>query len=290
MEIMINSTLATIDDIHQLLNDTMIAMNHLDIGDIITLNLWRLRYITPIGFTGLLSLLDYLEKKYVVKIKVPYRTNPVNYMERMNFFRVCSDNVKKQFEEQRDMECIYNRTRNNLEDELLEIKIAKSHNEIEDISASIKKIFKNKGLKGNRLSDIQSFITELGNNVVDHTDSSCFIAVKNNDDDDEIEIAVADRGQGIYNSLKNVLKDLSPHEVIKAAITTKASRLNKEDRGKGLMDIKQRAFRWSEASISLRTNNAIYEITKNGVTPVLEGETSFGTFFLIKVHYSIDRL
>jgi anti-sigma regulatory factor (Ser/Thr protein kinase) len=289
MEIKVNSTLATIDDIHQLLNDTSDVMKHLGVGEMLTLNLWRLRFITPIGFTGLLSVFDYLEEKYDVKIKVPFRINPVKYMERMNFFSVCSENVREQFEEQIDMVSIYKRTRRNLEDELLEIKIAKDNHSIEEISAMIKKIFKNKGLKGNRLSDIQSFITELGNNVVDHTDSSCFISVKNNEDENEIEIAVSDRGQGIYNSLKEVLKELSAHEVIKAAVTTNVSRLSEDDRGKGLMDIKQRAFRWNDASISLRTNNTIYEITKDGVTPVLEGETSFGTFFLIKVHYSIDK-
>jgi anti-sigma regulatory factor (Ser/Thr protein kinase) len=290
MEIKINKTLSTIDDIHQLLNETMKVVDQLNSDDVVTLNMERLRYITPIGFTGLLSVLDYLEDHFEVYIIVPINISPIGYMERMNFFKVCSVNVKKQFEEQKDMEAIYNRNRNNLEDELLEIRIAKTHPQIAEISTLIKRIFKNKGLKGNRLSDIQSFITELGNNVVDHTKSSCFIAVKNNDDENEIEIAVSDRGEGIYNSLKEFLTGNSPHDIVKAAITTKASRLSEEDRGKGLMDIKQRAFRWSEASVSLRTNNAVYEITKDGVNPTIEGKTSFGTFFSIKVKYSIDRI
>jgi anti-sigma regulatory factor (Ser/Thr protein kinase) len=283
MEIKINCTLSTIEDINQLLNETMIVIDYLSSADVVTLNMQRLRYITPIGFTGLLSVLNYLEDRFDVCIKAPFSSNPIKYMERMNFFKVCSKNVKEQFEEQKDMEAIYKRNRNNLEDELLEIRVAKSHLQIEKISALIKTIFKNKGLKGNRLSDIQSFITELGNNVIDHTDSCCFISVKNNEDESEIEIAIADRGEGIYTSLKDVLDTQHPHEIIKAAITTKASRLSDEDRGKGLMDIKLRAFRWSEAEVSLRTHSAVYEITKDGVNPVIEGKTSFGTFFLIKV-------
>jgi anti-sigma regulatory factor (Ser/Thr protein kinase) len=290
MEIKINRTLSTIADIHQLLNESMKIVDLINSNDVVTLNMRRLRYITPIGFTGLLSVFDYLEDRFEVCIITPFNINPIKYMERMNFFEVCSENVKEQFEEQNDMEAIYNRNRNNLEDELLEIRVAKTHSQVVEISTLIKRIFKNKGLQGNRLSDIQSFITELGNNVIDHTNSSCFIAVKNNEDENEIEIAVADRGEGIYNSLKEVLFENSPHNIVKAAITTKASRLSNEDRGKGLMDIKQRAFRWSEASVALRTNNAIYEITKDGVNPILEGKTSFGTFFSIKVNYSIDRI
>jgi len=286
MEIKINRTLSTIEDIHQLLDETMKVVKLLNSDDVVTVNMQRLRYITPVGLTGFLSVLDYLEDRLEVGIIAPIDINPIKYMERMNFFKVCSENVKEQFEEQKDMAFIYNRNRNNLVDELLEIRVAKTHQQIVEISTLIKGIFKNKGLKGNRLSDIQSFITELGNNVIDHTKSSCFIAVKNNEDENEIEIAVADRGEGIYNSLKDVLTVQSPHEIVEAAITTKASRLSDEDRGKGLMDIKQRAFRWSEASVSLRTNNAIYEITKCGVNPILEGKNSFGTFFWIKVNYS----
>ncbi len=282
MEINVGSKLSTIENIHQLLNETMEVID-LNSESVITLNMEYLSYITPIGFTGLLSVLNYLEDRFDVIIKTPYNNKPIQYMERMNFFKVCSENVKKQFEKQKDMEAIYKRNRRNLEDELLEIRVAETHSQIEEISALIKRIFKNKGLKGNRRSDIQAFITELGNNVIDHTDSSCYIAVKNNDEEKEIEIAVADRGQGIYNSLKDVLNLQSPHDIVKAAITTKASRLTDEDRGKGLMDIKQRAFNWSESSVTLRTNNAIYEITKDGVTPKTEGKISFGTFFLIKV-------
>lgn len=279
MEIKLHSTLSTIDDIHHLLNEAMKLVDSLSFEDVVTINMRNVKYITPIGFTGLLSVLNYLENRFGVCVKAPSSINPIKYMERMNFFKVCSDNIKEQFEEQWDMESIYKRNRRNLEEELLEIRVANSHLQIEEISDLIKRIFRNKGLKGNRLSDIQSFITELGNNVIDHTDSCCYIAVKNNEDENEIEIAVADRGQGIYNSLKEVLKGLPPHDIVKSAITTKASRLSEEDRGKGLPDIKQRAFRWSEASVLLRTYNAVYEITENGVAPILEGKTSFGTFF-----------
>jgi hypothetical protein len=89
----------------------------------------------------------------------------------------------------------------------------------------------------------------------------CMLAV--NDDKNEIEIAVADRGQGIYNCLKSALKDLPPHEVVIAAKTINASSLYEEDRGKGRM-------------IRLHVHPAI----------ILEFETEIlGT--MIKIHGSI---
>ena len=49
MEIMINRTLSTIDDIHQLLNKTMEVVDQLNSRAAVTLNMKRLRYITPIA-------------------------------------------------------------------------------------------------------------------------------------------------------------------------------------------------------------------------------------------------
>lgn len=290
MEIIPLSKLSTVYGVHDLLNKTTNAIKVREPGEIININISNLKYITPIGFTGLLSIINYLDKEYELKIKVPLDEKPITYMERMNFLEICGENIKAQFEQQVNMDPIYNRTRYNLDGNLLEIKKAHTHDDIEEINNSIKKILKNKGFKGNRLSDIQTFITELGNNVIDHTSSPCFISIKNNEQENEIEIAVSDTGKGIYKNLKKVLKELSPDEVVRDAIMTTASSLYKDKRGKGLMDVRQRAFRWSdEAQLHLRTNDSVYQITKGSVNPLYRGNQAFGTFFQIKIRYPIDK-
>ena len=290
MEIIPFSKLSNIHGVHDLLNKTTNAIKVLKLGEIITINISNLKYITPIGFTSLLSIIGYLDKDYELKIKVPLDEKPITYMERMNFLEICGENIKTQFEQQVDMDRIYNRTRYNLEGTLLEVKKAYDYDDIEEINESIKKILKNKGIKGNRLSDIQTFITELGNNVIDHTNSPCFISIKNNEQENEIEIAVSDTGDGIYKNLKKVLKGLSPDEVVSDAIMTKASSLYKDERGKGLMDVRQRAFRWSEeAQLYLRTHDSVYQISKGSVDALNKGEQAFGTFFQIKIRYPVDK-
>ncbi|MDG5789771.1 hypothetical protein QA612_20130 [Evansella sp. AB-P1] len=278
--------LSTVDAIHDVLNKLIVVTNNMEPQEPLLIDLSGLRYITPIGYTSLLSIFYFLEGKYEVKIKVPIDERPVKYMERMNFFEVCSQNIKSQFEEQMIMGEIYNRSRSNLKTELLETKKAFNNDDIEDINNSVKMILRSNGLRGPQLSNIQTFITELGNNVIDHTESPCFISIKNNAEEKEMEIAVVDCGIGIYESLKTTLKGKSPDEVVRDAIMTKASRLGKDGRGNGLMDVKRKAFHPSnEVILNLCTNNTVYKITENGVTPISKGTIYFGTFFQLKVTY-----
>ncbi|MDR4888370.1 ATP-binding protein [Fredinandcohnia sp. QZ13] len=276
--------------IQDLLNKTMDVTSTLEPDAKISLDLRGLKYITPIGYTGLLSILEFLEKEYNVKVKVPNDDRPVKYMQRMNFFEVCSKNIKSQFDDQMYMESIYNRNRYNLETELMETKKATNYEDIEEINDSIKKILKNKGFRGARLSNIQTFITELGNNVIDHTETPCFISVKSNNEDREMEIAVTDNGDGIYESLKDTLRGLTTDEVVRAAIMTKASRLEQDDRGNGLLDVKQKAFHPSnEVILDLCTNNTVYRVSKKDVQSLNKGSKSFGTFFQLKIKYPLDN-
>lgn len=278
--------LSSVDAIHDFLNKLIIVTNKIEPGEPIIIDLSGLRFITPIGFTSILSILYYLEGKYDVKIKVPVDDRPVKYMERMNFFKVCSQSIKSQFEEQMIMSTIYNRSRSNLKTELMETKKAFKNDDIEDINGSVKMILRKRGLRGPQLSNIQTFITELGNNVIDHTDSPCFISIKNNAEENEMEIAVADCGIGIYESLKTTLIGKSPDEVVRDAIMTKATRLGKDGRGNGLMDVKRKAFHPSnEVTLNLCTNNTVYKISKNGVTPTSKGSIYFGTFFQVMINY-----
>lgn len=73
--------------IQDLLNKTMDVTSTLEPDAKISLDLRGLKYITPIGYTGLLSILEFLEKEYNVKVKVPNDDRPVKYMQRMNFLR-----------------------------------------------------------------------------------------------------------------------------------------------------------------------------------------------------------
>jgi anti-sigma regulatory factor (Ser/Thr protein kinase) len=290
MEITPLSKLSSVYSIHDFLNKTLVIDEVLNSNEVVSFNLSDLKYITPIGYTSLLSIIDHYEKRFVVKIKAPKDERPIKFMERMNFFEVCSKNIKSQFDDQVDMDSIYKRNRYNLETELMEIKKAQTLDDIENIYDSIKKILRNKGFSGPRLSNIQTFITELGNNVIEHTDSPCFISIKNNDDERKMEIAVSDNGIGIYRSLKNTLIGLSQDMVVKEAIMTKASRSHAEGRGNGLMDVKQKAFHKSnEVSLQLCTNNTVYDVLKDNVVSIFKGPECFGTFFQIKITYPIDK-
>lgn len=130
----------------------------------------------------------------------------------------------------------------------------------------------------------------MGNNVIDHTETPCFISVKSNNEDREMEIAVTDNGDGIYESLKDTLRGLTTDEVVRAAIMTKASRLEQDDRGNGLLDVKQKAFHPSnEVILDLCTNNTVYRVSKKDVQSLNKGSKSFGTFFQLKIKYPLDN-
>ncbi|PEA54955.1 hypothetical protein CON64_09700 [Bacillus pseudomycoides] len=290
----VGERLDSIHDIHCFLNHTqaVIKFGELEIGESLLVDFSLLRHITPLGITCLLSTLEFLDEKY--GLKVCTRDHYViGYMERMDFFKYCPEDVKSGFEKQIDMKSYYGRKRWNNKENLLEVRRAKIEDEVDEINTSVKDILRSKGLKPNRISDIQSFITELGNNVIDHADANCFVSVQYYKSNDTIHISIADSGIGIFESIKDYVPVSNSHEVIKKAIFTKASSKVDEERGKGLIEVKARVFQWSrDAQLYLRTHDSKYQIQENNLELLAEGRKSFGTFYhiVINVKKNVDNM
>ncbi|MDA2392159.1 ATP-binding protein [Bacillus cereus] len=282
----IGERLDSIHDIHRFLNHTqgVIQFGNLDIGKKILVDFTCLQHISPLGITCLLSTLEFLDEKYFLDVQV-YDHGVIGYMERMDFFKYCPEDVKSGFDERIDMEYYYSRNRWDKKKNLLEVRQASIEEEIDEINTSVKEILRSKKLQPNRISDIQSFITELGNNVIDHADANCFVSVQYYKSNETVQISIADAGIGIFESIKDYIDDSESHKVIERAIFTKASSKVDEERGKGLIEVKARAFQWSrDAQLYLRTNDSKYQITEKKLKLLEEGNKSFGTFYHIVIN------
>ncbi|WP_180228543.1 ATP-binding protein [Bacillus wiedmannii] len=243
-----------------------------------------LQHISPLGITSLLSTLEFLDEKYFLDVRVNDH-GVIGYMERMDFFKYCPEDVKSGFDERIDMDYYYSRNRWDKKKNLLEVRQASIEEEIDEINTSVKEILRSKKLQPNRISDIQSFITELGNNVIDHADANCFVSVQYYKSNETVQISIADSGIGIFESIKDYIDDSESHKVIERAIFTKASSKVDEERGKGLIEVRARAFQWSrDAQLYLRTNDSKYQITEKKLKLLEEGNKSFGTFYHIVIN------
>ena len=277
-------SLKTIQEIHEWLNNCADIYNKSESGETILIDLSCLKWISPLGCTALLSSLWRLDKYFYLETIVPMDLAPVTYMERMDFFKLCPEDVKENFEEQLDMENYYRRNRNNKKDVLREIRMLTEYPEIASLYKELFSIMQKQGFDRNRASDIASIVSELGNNAKDHAKAPCFSCVQSYSN--SLQIAICDSGIGIYNSIKSVVKGESSHDVISKAILTRVSRLQKDDpsRGKGLVDVKDRAFDWPKDShFYVRTHNSDYQIKRDKLNLEDLGNYFFGTFFYLKL-------
>ncbi|PDZ96299.1 hypothetical protein CON36_22680 [Bacillus cereus] len=282
----VGERLDSIHDIHSFLNHTqdVIQFGKLDIGENILVDFTLLQHISPLGITCLLSTLEFLDEKYFLDVRVNDH-GVIGYMERMDFFKYCPEDVKFGFDERIDMDYYYSRNRWDKKKNLLEVRQARIEEEIDEINTSVKEILRSKKLQPNRISDIQSFITELGNNVIDHAGANCFVSVQYYKSNETVQISMADSGIGIFESIKDYVDASGSHKVIERAIFTKASSKVDEERGKGLIEVKARAFQWSrDAQLYLRTNDSKYQITEKKLKLLEEGNKSFGTFYHIVIN------
>ncbi|MGA5739162.1 hypothetical protein COD81_15790 [Bacillus cereus] len=287
-KIEIGERLDSIHDIHHFLDQTqsVIQYGELDSGEEVLVDFTYLKHISPLGITCLLSTLEFLDKRYYLDVRADEHS-VIGYMERMDFFKYCPEDIKLGFEEQIDMNHYYRRHRWDTKKNLLEVRKAKEEEEIDEINTSVKEILRSKRLPPNRISDIQSFITELGNNVIDHADANanCFVSVQYYKSNDTVHISIADSGIGIFESIKDYVDASGSHDAIYQAIFTKASSKVDEERGKGLREVKARAFQWSrDAQLYLRTHDSKYQIKEKKLMLLEKGEKSFGTFYHIIIN------
>lgn len=179
--------LRDINQIHEWLNSCALSYHQMKMRDTITVDLSLLNFVTPLGCTALLSSLCFLDKYFYLDTLVPRiqrieDTNVVSYMERMNFFQLCPNDVRLAFEYELDMGTLYNRKRYNKEDSLNEITLCSSDTDVEKFDSSLKRILRNKGIAANQVSNISRIVTELGLNSVEHGKYndvvSCFYCVQ----------------------------------------------------------------------------------------------------------------
>lgn len=284
----------SIYDIHEWLNQCAKFNKELDITDNLYVDLGKLKWVSPIGITVLLSSLNYLDQKFFLKTESPTlevtdRFDILGYLERMNFMQLCPQDVKESFEMSNNMAAYYDRHRNQKDDDLDELRVSKSDGDIIDLDKSVKKIMRAKGLHKNRVTDIAGIVTELGQNAVEHTNTDCYSCVqyykRSNTRPERVEIAICDTGRGIVKSLRKHISFKDNNDIVKQAIFTRATSKPEEDRGKGLLDVKQTTFDWSsDAEFYVRTHDSAYRIHKNKLELLDVGKYFYGTYYYIVIN------
>ncbi|WP_019638934.1 ATP-binding protein [Paenibacillus fonticola] len=280
-------SLRSINDIHEWLNRCAFIFKTLDHNEQITVDLSNLQWVSPLGNATLICTLHKLNSRYGLKINIPENGRDekvIGYMERMDFFKICPPLVKSAFDEKRDMASFYQRNRYDQTNGLFELREAKEYGEIGSLQSSVREIMKNK-LQPNRISDIARIVGELAGNSIEHGGTACFPCVQYYPHLKKVEIAICDYGKGIVKSLRGFVPHSNLHEVVEKAILTDASSVREEDRGRGLIDVKNRTFGWSEvAEFYVRTHNSAYRVFPNKVSLLKEGDYFFGTHYYIVIN------
>lgn len=284
MQLTSPSNLRSIEDVHEWLNRCATLYRNTEHNERIKIDLSNLRWVSPVGNAALAATLHKLNSRYDIIISIPDNDsadNVMGYMERMNFFEICPKEVKTAFEINCDMEKYYKRHRNDQTNALFELQRVENYSEVGPLQKAIRDIMKGK-LSPNRVSDIASIIGELANNSIEHGGTPCFPCVQYYSHKKKVEIAICDFGKGIVKTLKDLVPHNSSHEVVSKAILTKASGVEDEDRGRGLMEVKQRTFDWSRISeFYVRTHNSAYQVFPDKVKTIDTGKYYFGTYYYI---------
>lgn len=286
MQLTSPSNLSSIEDVHEWLNRCATIYQNTEHNERINIDLSNLKWISPVGNAALAATLHKLNSRYDIIISIPDSDSAdkvIGYMERMNFFEICPKGIKTAFENNCDMEKYYKRHRNDQTNALFELQRVEDYSDVGPLQKSIRDIMKGK-LSPNRVSDIASIIGELANNSIEHGGTPCFPCVQYYPQKKKVEIAICDFGKGIVRTLKNLVPHNSSHEVVCKAILTNASGVEDEDRGRGLMEVKQRTFDWSRISeFYVRTHDSAYQVFTNKVETLDSGKYYFGTYYYIVI-------
>jgi hypothetical protein len=283
------SSLRSIEDVHEWINRCATVYQTLDHNERLIVDLSKLEWVSPIGNAALVSTLHKLNDRYELVTIIPDNERDekvIGYLERMDFFKVCPQEVKNDFANCCDMDMFYNRHRNDQTNGLFELRNTKKYSEVGPLQKSVREIMKGK-LDPNRVSDIASIVGELAGNSIEHGKTACFPCVQYYRNQKQVEIAICDYGKGIVRSLKNFVTHSSHHEVVEKAITTEATSIQDEDRGRGLVEVKQRTFDWSRiAKFYVRTHDSAYRVYPNKIKLIDQGKYFFGTHYYIVIDIS----
>jgi hypothetical protein len=278
-------SLGTIENIHEWLDRCARVYGSNKAGAQIKIDISNLGNLSPIGCTTLISTLDFLNDKFYIDLKIPRDDKIIGYLERMNFFRTCHEEIKELFDNQTDMNRYYRRNRNNKANSLFEITKCTDSDAVAELYNSIIRILRDKSLPRDRVSDIANIVSELGANSLEHAECAPYTCIQYYSGSSRtVSIAICDTGPGIYNSLKHEFSPLlSSHAVIRKAVLTNASRHGKGVRGTGLMDVNKRAYNFRNVSFYLRTHSSAYSIKEDKLEILSRGEFFSGTFFYLTI-------
>ncbi|MFC5591547.1 hypothetical protein ACFPRA_21920 [Sporosarcina soli] len=254
------------------------------INENIVVDLSSTSFTYPFGMVSLLVGLENLNKLKPVIIDFNKTPNALlSYIERMNFFNFLPDEILNGY----DLNYLRNRKRNNLSEVLLEITPITQTEDVYNLTDCIYKIFSNK-VSSRVTNNIMNIVTELANNILDHSESTGYVAIQFYKKSNTIRMAIIDDGIGIINKFKTEVTHIhEPLRILKKAFKLGNSTRENIPGGKGLKNMWANSYDpiFSDTTIFLKTGENIYKIKEDNI--VLEKKTSKykGTFydFTIKI-------
>lgn len=249
----------------------------------VVIDLSQTSFTYPFGMVSLLVGLENLSKHKNIKIDFNKTPNVfLSYIERMNFFEYLPSEIVNDY----DLSYLKQRKRNNLSEVLLEITKIEKKQDVYKLTDCLYQIFHNK-VSTRVTTNIISIVTELANNILDHSESTGYVAVqyyKSN----IIRMAIIDDGVGIVNKFKSKVQHINePLRILKKAFKIRNSTRENMLGGRGLRHMRESSYdeMFSSTTIHLKTGENIYSIEKDNIILLKETTEYRGTYydFTIKI-------
>lgn len=252
----------------------------------IIIDLSELTFVSPIGAISLLLLFEKLAGICEFDIMPPTNNlKLISYLERINFFKLCSVEVKKDFELSYDIDALSFRTRHDTRKVMLELTKVQCDDDIDTLYDSIIYILKSHNIESTEVNKIANILSELGTNILDHSLGTGYAAIQYYPYFKKVVIGIGDNGIGIINSFDETIEEAksSAIDIITHAFTGgKTSK--KSSRGWGLTDAREYSFTGSQnANFYLRTHDSVYQVYKEHIELIKNSVFFPGSYFLIEI-------
>lgn len=290
------NTLKYLTDVHELLN---IITYFKAKGIKFILDFTNLSFVSPIGAIALLQLFEEFNEPEICQIKIPESNRKViTYIERINFFNYCPEKLLQEFEELHKISEISQRNRYDQKKALLEITKIANDDDIDVLYESTVNILKSHNMPSKQFSGIANILTELGANILDHSESTGYAAIQYYPKEEKIMIGIADKGIGIVNSVRKTVKDenISDLEIIEKAFSDGFTTSRDTERGLGLTEVRDYSHKGvKKTNFKLRTHNGLYNIGKDKIKIIFPKNNNYemynknyypGTYYSIEIEFN----
>jgi hypothetical protein len=215
-------------------------------------------------------------------------------MDRIDFFKLCSKNVRNCFEAAYDLNSLSNRYRSNdARKVLLEIKAISNSQDVYDMFDAALNILLSHGMQNIHANKIATIVSGFGDNIIDHSQGQGYGAIQYYPSFNKVLIGIADDGIGIYNSLfpslgrsdrRRITKE---SDVIKLAFEGGVSSAGEDtSRGWGLTEVREKSFLNTKGTkFFIRTHQEVYEIQDSDVLCHRKGKYFPGTYILLEISF-----